>query len=97
VLDGDAFASVDSSAPELGPPEREEIAMQIVVRQRILVASVLAAGLGMSSGAVADDQKHVSGVITDHTTQGTVILQTDESSTLTIIVDGFTMSGVPGR
>lgn len=64
--------------------------MQTVVRQRILVAVVLAAGFGMSSGAVADDQKHVSGVITDHTTQGTLILQTDEASTLTIIVDDFT-------
>jgi OmpA-OmpF porin, OOP family len=64
--------------------------MQLVVRQRTLVALVLAAGLGMSSGALADDQKHVSGVITDHTTEGTLMLQTDESSPLTVVVNEST-------
>ena len=65
--------------------------MQVVVRQRILVAWVVAAAsLGMSSRTVADDQQHVSGVITDHTTQGELVLQTDESSTLTVVVNDST-------
>src|SRR5262245_47009869 len=78
-------------APELVAPEREEIAMQVVVRQRILVAWALAASLGMSSGTVAaDDPKHVNGVITDHTAQGELMLQTDDSSTLTVVVTDST-------
>jgi len=64
--------------------------MPVVVRQRILVAWVLAASLGMSSPTVADDQKHVSGVITDHTTQGELMMQTDESSSLTVVVNDST-------
>ena len=62
----------------------------LAVRQRMVVAAVLAASWGMSSGARADDQKHVSGVITDRGTQGTLQLQTDASSTLTVVVDDST-------
>jgi len=65
--------------------------MPLVFRQHIVVAVVLAAGLGMSSGAQADDDKHVSGVITDHGNQGTLTVQTDGSSTpLTVVVDEST-------
>jgi OmpA-OmpF porin, OOP family len=62
----------------------------LVVRQRIVVAVVLAASLGMASGARADDEKHVSGVITERGTQGTLLLQTDEFSSLTVVVDDST-------
>jgi outer membrane protein OmpA-like peptidoglycan-associated protein len=63
--------------------------MQPVFRQRILVAVVLAGGLGISSGAQADD--HVTGVITDHGNQSTVMVQTDGSSApLTVVVDEST-------
>jgi outer membrane protein OmpA-like peptidoglycan-associated protein len=65
--------------------------MPVVFRQRIGVALVLAAGLGISSGVQADGDQHVSGVITDRKDQGTVMVQTEGSSTpLTVVVDEST-------
>lgn len=65
--------------------------MQLINRRSTFVALVLAAGLGMSSAVQADDEQHVSGVITSHATQGTVMVQTEESSTpLTVVVNEST-------
>src|SRR5262245_41791862 len=65
--------------------------MQLAIRQRILVAVVLAAGLGMSSGARSQDESHLTGVIIDHGKPGTVMVQTEGSSTpMTLVVDDFT-------
>lgn len=65
--------------------------MQRVVRQHILVALVLAAGLGTSSRALADDEQHVSGVITNRGNPGTVMVQVPGSPTpLTVVVDDST-------
>jgi len=65
--------------------------MQLMVRQNVVLAVVLAAGLGVSSGAQADDEQHVSGVITNQGSQGTVMVQVVGSSTpLTVVVDGST-------
>jgi OmpA-OmpF porin, OOP family len=60
------------------------------MRAIFVVTVVLATSLGISSRTQADDQKHVSGVITDRGTQGTLLLQTDASSMLTVVVDDST-------
>jgi len=39
--------------------------MQLMARQNVVLALVLATGLGVSSGARADGDEHVSGVITN--------------------------------
>lgn len=65
--------------------------MQSVVRQHILVALALAASLGTSSRTLADDEEHVTGVITNRGNPGTVIVQVAGSSTpLTVVVDDST-------
>lgn len=65
--------------------------MQGVVRQHIVAAVVLAAGLGMSSSARADDEQHVSGVVTGPGNPGTVIVQVAGSSApLTVVVGDTT-------
>jgi outer membrane protein OmpA-like peptidoglycan-associated protein len=62
-----------------------------VVRQHFVVAAVLSVGLGMSPGARADGEQHMSGVITGPGNPGTVIVQVAGSSTpLTVVVDGST-------
>jgi OOP family OmpA-OmpF porin len=65
--------------------------MQAILRQRFLVVVVLAGALGISSGAQADDEQHVTGVITNHGSQGAVMVQVEGSSTpLTVVVDEST-------
>lgn len=72
-------------------PKREEVVMQPVLRQRFVVAAVLSAGLGMSSGARADGDQHVTGVTTGPGNPGTVIVQVVGSPTpVTVVVDDST-------
>jgi outer membrane protein OmpA-like peptidoglycan-associated protein len=65
--------------------------MQPVVRQHLVVAALLSVCLGMSAGARADDEQHVSGVISGPGTPGTVIVQVGGSPTpLTVVVNDST-------
>ena len=65
--------------------------MHSVVRQHIVVALILAAGLGVSSRAYADDEQHVSGVITTRGNPGTVMVQVVGLDTpVTVVVDEST-------
>ncbi len=57
------------------------------VRRCTVFASIVVAGLGLSRGAFADE--HLRGVISDHPTNGTVVLQTDESK-ITVVMDDAT-------
>jgi outer membrane protein OmpA-like peptidoglycan-associated protein len=58
------------------------------VRQRIFRALVLAAAVTTCSLAFADD--HVRGVITEHGSDGTLTLQTEDASTVIVVVDDGT-------
>jgi len=53
-------------------------------RSRIVLVSLLAAGLGLSSAAFADD--HVRGVIAGRGSDGTVMVQTDDSQTIFVVL-----------
>src|SRR5262249_47368042 len=79
----------DSAGDGAAQKERRAT-MQRITRQRMLLTAVLTAGLGVSSGVRADGQKHVRGVITDRGNEGSLMLQTDDSSSLTVVVDDST-------
>jgi outer membrane protein OmpA-like peptidoglycan-associated protein len=77
----------------------EEAAMECTRRrQQIILASVFIAGLGMSSTAFADD---FHGVIYQRGNDGTIMVQTDDSTDMTIVVSDSTkvrrLDGVRSR
>src|SRR5262245_32110041 len=53
------------------------------VRQQIVLASVFAASLGMTSAAFAE---HLRGVISQHHDDGTLLVQADDSANVIVVV-----------
>jgi len=82
-----AFSPVRTES--VATPQRDqEVVMQSSYRPyRIVLASLVVAGVGWSSSALADD--HIRGVITGRGTAGTVIVQTDAAK-LTVSLNDTT-------
>lgn len=58
------------------------------IRQYVILASILVAGLGLSTRAFADE--HIKGVITARGDDGTVTLRADDTSMVTIVLNDLT-------
>jgi outer membrane protein OmpA-like peptidoglycan-associated protein len=74
---------------------REEVSMELGYRrQRVVLASAFVAALGISSAAFA---QHFHGVITAHGDDGTMIVQSDDSSdVIVLLADGTKVRRLDG-